>query len=344
MMKLLEIFEKLLLSPNVASQKPIFEKYDKNVQGNTAWERGTVASSILTPFRDFPELSEAKSRTGVAVATGGNPNIAQISARESAIQALVEAVIKVSCVGGIPLAATDCLNFGNPEKPDQMGEFVEGIEGLRLACTELDVPIVSGNVSLYNESSGQSIPPSTIVAVFGRVDDPQIVPTLEFKPNQTLFFLGSRSDHLGGSEFLKICKKEDTRLPHVDFSSLLEWLPLLRTATQKQLISSAIPLLRGGILAAVSQGCFQGKCGANIRISESFSEKVPQFLFCEDMGVVLTTSHPEKLRKLFGDQLHELGKTKKVFHLEIHSHSQKIASEDLTHLYEKWENKLRNIF
>lgn len=343
-MKIAEVLEKLLVSPNVASPRPIFEKYDKNVQGNTAWERGMTSCSIMTPFRDFPELSKKSSCTGVAVATGGNPNVARISAREAAKHAIVEGVIKVTCVGGVPLASTDCLNFGNPEKPDQMGEFVEGVEGLKEVCTELDVPIVSGNVSFYNESSGRSIPPSAIVAVFSRVDDPKTVPTLDLKPDQTLFYLGQRSENLGGSEFLKVCEKEDTRLPHIDFSSLKKWLPLLREAAQKNIISSALPILRGGLLTTLAQGCFEGACGAEITIPESFSQKVPQFLFSEGPGVIVATPDPETLKNLFGGELFPLGTTQKTFQLEIFFQESKIFAEDLTSMHQKWENKLREIF
>ncbi|MCF7917997.1 hypothetical protein K9L27_03300 [Candidatus Gracilibacteria bacterium] len=343
-MKLEEVFHALLSSPNIASQKPIFEKYDKNVQGNTAWERGAVAASIMTPFRDYLELSETKSKVGVAVASGGNPNIARISARTAAEHAVVEAIVKVSCVGGIPLAVTDCLNFGNPEKADQMGEFVEGVEGIKTVCEAFNIPIVSGNVSFYNESSGRSIPPSAIVSVFARVEDPSQIPCLALKSRETIFLVGERSNELGGSEFLKICHQIDTRLPQLNYKKLLSWLKILRDTHTQKIISAALPILRGGLLMTLAQGCFQGKCGAMLVVPSDALEKIPQFLFSEAPGVLITTEYPEKIRKFFGSFAQEIGKTTDLFHLEILSKSKKILTEDLTQSAERWENKLREIF
>lgn len=332
-------------SPNVVSQKPIFEKYDKNVQGNTVWERGKVAASVTVPFRDFPELSEKSSRTGLAVATGGNPSLARISARSAALNALMEATIKVSCVGGEPLAATDCLNFGNPEKSDQMGEFVEGIEGLRTACEVLDIPIVSGNVSLYNESSGRSIPPSALVTVFARVPDPKQVPMSFFPASeQTLFWVGPRSKNLGGSEFLRTCQKEDTRIPQLDFLEGKKWMKLLRQAAQKGILSAACPILRGGLLTAVATACIENHIGAEIKIPEEMQKDIPAFLFSESPGVILATSDPDHVSQLFGAQAFFLGKTISNFQLRIKNEDQEILSEDLTLYAEKWENTLREIF
>ena len=146
-----EVFQAIVDSPNVVSRKPIYEQYDKNVQGKTARERGCVAAGITTPFLDFPELAgQAKAGTGVAIGTGGNPYLGRIDAQAAAEYGIATAALKTACVGGQFLGATDCLNFGNPEKKHQMGELVSGIEGVKMACTQLDIPIVSGNVSLYN--------------------------------------------------------------------------------------------------------------------------------------------------------------------------------------------------
>jgi len=197
-------FEELLKSNNLVSRKPIYEKYDKNVQGNTAWERGDVAASITTCFRDFPELTDKNAQKGVVIATGGNPNIAKISVEKAAEMAIQEALLKLTCVGGVPLAATDCLNFGNPEKPDQMGQLVGGIKGVKTACETLEIPIVSGNVSLYNESNGKSIPPSALISIFGRVDEVSKVKKQAFQNiGDLIYYGGTRSNNFGGQNFFE---------------------------------------------------------------------------------------------------------------------------------------------
>ncbi len=341
-MKIPEIIEKLLSSPNIANTQPIYEKYDKNVQGNTARERGKVAASICTPFRDFDELPGDKSKTGVAIATGGNPNLAKIDAKAAAINAVCEATIKLACVGAIPLAATDCLNFGNPEKSEQMGEFVAGMEGVKEACEALEIPIVSGNVSLYNETRGKSIPPSAIISVFGRVDDPKQVPQLAFqKAGETIFCIRKRSDHLGGSEFLKVCEKEDFRIPEIDLVEVKNLASQLQKIATKNKISTANPILRGGLIVSVLKSCFKGNLGAEIQIP---TENVPGFLFGEDLGVIVTTKNPEPIKDTFGEEAIELGKTTKEFKIALAAESETLLDQSLDEWKNLWENELRKIF
>ncbi len=367
-MKIREALKKILVSPNGCSREPIFETYDKNVQGNTVWERGKVAASVITPFRDFPELSDKSSKTGVAIANGGNPNLAKVSARIAAENAVVEAVVKVSCVGGVPLALTDCLNFGNPEKKEQMGEFVAGVEGVKLACEALEIPVVSGNVSFYNESSGTSIPPSALVSVFARVDDPTKVPELDFKKEgETVFLVGARSEHLGGSALMEIANKKDTRIPEVDFKSTKKWLGRLQQVASLNLISSAYPIGLGGVLVALAKSSFENEIGVDIRMeNDPFDklragewrmtrstssgqanrkgENMVSFLFSEDAGVIISTSFPEKVQEIFGGDALEIGKTTKEFNLKIEHKTESVLNQELGALKELYQQGLREVF
>ncbi len=344
-MKIAAVLEKILVSPNGCSREPIFETYDKNVQGNTVHERGSVAASIVAPFRDFPELPERESRMGVAIATGGNPFLAKLSARAAAEHAVAEAVVKVSCVGGTPLAVTDCLNFGNPERPEQMGQFVEGIAGLRTACEALEIPIVSGNVSFYNESGGRGIPPSTLVTVFARVDFVERVPQLHFQnPNETIFLIGPRSAALGSSALLEVSGKKDSRFPQIDFPVFQKWVEKLRHVAALNLISTAHPITWGGAIAAVAQSCFDKKIGAEIELqSSSAAADESQFLFSEDVGVIVATKHPEKFREIFGKEAVEIGKTTADFSLRVFSDKEEILHQPLAPWKEKWEAGLRAV-
>lgn len=343
-MKIEEALEKILVSPNSCSREPIFETYDKNVQGNTVWERGKVSASIITPFRDFPELSEKGSKTGVAIANGGNPNLAKISARIAAENAVAEAVVKVSCVGGIPLALTDCLNFGNPEKKEQMGEFVAGVEGVKLACEALGIPVVSGNVSFYNESSGTSIPPSALVSVFARVDDPTKVPQLEFKKEgETIFLVGTRSKNLGGSALMDIAGKKDTRIPEVDFKRTKKWLERLQQVAGLNLISTAYPIGLGGVITTLAQASFANEIGVEIKL-ENLELTLPQFLFSEDIGVIISTSFAGKVQEIFGENAVEIGKTTRRFNLKVEQEDKVVLDEELSPFKKLWEQGLRDIF
>ncbi len=345
-MKIIEIIEKLCVSPNIASQKPIFEKYDKNVQGNTARERGDTIASIILPFRDFDELRLEDSKIGIAIATGGNPNIAKISPKYAAKNAVAEAATKIAMVGGEFLGVTDCLNFGNPEKPEQMGAFVSAIDGLKDACEQLQIPIVSGNVSFYNESRGKSIPPSAIVSVFGKVKDPQSTPSISFKKEgETIFLIGARNEDLGGSEFLRIIKKEDSKIPKVDLFSLKKWLSSLKKCVQNNDISTANFIGRGGLLMALLESSFKNELGFNLEIINSWSEeKILHFLFGEEIGVIITTPFPDKIQKEFGNNAFKIGHTRSDFKFEI-SHNDKIVFDTKLSSYKRiWMQTLSNIF
>lgn len=340
-MKIVDVFKKLLRSPNLVSQAPIYEKYDKNVQGNTVHERGQVAASITVPFRDFVELPEAPSKIGVAIATGGNPNLAKISAREATKSALAEAVVKLSCVGAFPLGATDCLNFGNPEKPEQMGAFVEGIEGLREVCEALKVPIVSGNVSLYNETRGTSIPPSALIAAFGRVDQVNEVPTLRLRnSDESLFLIGARSQNFGGSEFLNACEKEDARIPMVPLEAISDWTTKLRELATDNVISTAHPISSGGLLVTLAKACLGSDFGATVKIP---AEEVLAFLFSEDLGVLVATDKPEIIEEVFKNKAIRLGQVAETPRLLIFAGEEKVLDQDLLEVKTEWEDTLRDI-
>lgn len=342
-MTIKDTFEKLLSHPSLSSAQPIFETYDKNVQGNTAHERGKTVCSISTCFRDFPELPEKTAETSVAIATGGNPLLAKVSAKDAAIQAVTTCNYKLACVGATPLAATDCLNFGNPEKEDQMQELIDGIAGTKEACETLEIPIVSGNVSLYNESSGKSIPPSAIISVFGRVDDPHTVSPLAFqKAGQTVIVIGKRSANLGGSHLLNILKKEDTHLPEINLEITKEITKKIQKAATKKEFASINIIHQGGIARALFESTFGKNIGAQINIPAD--SEVPQFLFSEDLGALITTDNSEKIQEIFGEEAIIIGKTTEDFTLKISHNSQEIFAENLDEFKNTWENSLRKIF
>ena len=338
--ELKEALEKVLASPNVASKMPIYEKYDKNVQGNTVCERGKVVSSVITPFMDFEELDKKSKKIGVTIATGGKTLFALIDSKKAAEYAICQAALKVKAVGGIWLGATDCLNYGNPEKENQMSELVEGIKGIKKSCETLKIPIVSGNVSLYNESAGNSVPPSGLVSVFGRVDDVSKVPQLAFpKEKQTLWYVGGVPENLAGSEFLNIYGKEDTNLSNVDYKAFGKLCGFVEKSSQNKKVSVISPVESGGVWGNLCQSSFLGQKGFSLNLEENVLET----LFGENLGVLIATDSDYDLSKDFSDSI-KIGKTTDEYHFEIEVDHKTIAKGGLDDLEKIWNNKLREIF
>src|SRR5581483_12002458 len=154
------LFPQILAHRDVCSREPLYRRYDAVVRGCTVLPRGVADAGVLAPV--------AGSRLGMALAVAGNPRYGRIDPGYAAEAAVLEAVRRIVAVGARPIGLTDCLNFGHPRKPDQYGAFVAAVDGLTRAATELDLPFISGNVSLYNESAaGAPVPASAIVACIG---------------------------------------------------------------------------------------------------------------------------------------------------------------------------------
>ena len=180
----------LLASPNLASRAWIYRQYDQLVQSRT----------VRRPGLDAAVLQLRPSFRGLAISLDGAGRLAFLDPRAGGMLAVLEAVRNVACAGGHPLALTDCLNFGNPEKPEIAWELTEAIEGMALACEALGVPVVSGNVSLYNETDGLAIHPTPVVGCVGLVDDVRRVPG-HWREGDSVFLAGAPELRLDGSEY-----------------------------------------------------------------------------------------------------------------------------------------------
>lgn len=264
-----EIFCEVLGSENVASRKAMYEKYDKQVQGYVVLETGEADASVMTPFLDNEELGEKKF-VGLANALAGNPFYGDISAYWQGANATVASMRSVAAVGAYPQALTDCLNYGNPEKPDQMAELVDGIRGVSEALRgihlknhpEFATPVVSGNVSLYNEGAGGSIPPSAILACFGKIDDARKAVGMKFKnAGSNIFLIGERKDECGGSEYYRVMKKRGigdgvgANVPQPDFSTVEKEIFAMTDVVADGLVLAAHAISEGGLAVAVAEMC-----------------------------------------------------------------------------------------
>ncbi|MDH5596799.1 MAG: phosphoribosylformylglycinamidine synthase subunit PurL, partial [Candidatus Peregrinibacteria bacterium] len=216
-----KIFVQLLGAKNICSRKPVYNKYDKNVQGNTILEAGEADAGVIAPLLDMEGVSEAVQKTGVAISADGISRYSQISPYWQAANATVEAMRNVACVGAMPIAISDCLNYNNPEDPELLWEFEQGVQGIADACKGIELkeypgnatPIISGNVSLYN-----SVDATAIIGCAGRIEDfdKAITPQLKAAGNQ-LFLLGERRNELGASEFYHLLGHLGANVPTVDF-------------------------------------------------------------------------------------------------------------------------------
>ena len=254
-----ELFEKTLAHRDVCSRKPIYERYDSVVRGTTAIPSGYADAGLIVPIPGAP--------LAAALAVDGNPRYAKIDPRAAAEHAVLECVRNVVAVGTKPAGLTDCLNFGNPRIPAQMGQLVVSIDGLAHAARELGVAFVSGNVSLYNVSAqGAAVPPSAIVGCVGVTDDVAKTRTAGFKRSgSALVLLGSPSGELGGSVLADILKLEGAALPPIDYAQARAQIACLLRAYEIDAVHAAHDVSDGGLLVAIAEMAFASRSlGAEI--------------------------------------------------------------------------------
>jgi phosphoribosylformylglycinamidine synthase subunit PurL len=286
----------LLSSENIASRRSIYERYDKQVQGMTVVEAGEADAGVIAPLMDEKVSAELK-KTGAAFSTDGNPRYAMISAYWGAANAVVESMRNVAAVGAYPIAITDCLNYGNPEKQDQMNELKEGIEGIAAACKNIRLkkypraptPVISGNVSLYNESKNGHIPPSAIICCIGKIDDYDRAVTMQFKKaGSKIYLLGERKDELGGSEYYRMNGHLGANVPKPDFTEAEKEIYAVTDAAAAGLILAAHDISEGGLAVTLAEMSFggrgEGKTGFTIDL-----DKIPKKTLREDIKLFSET-------------------------------------------------------
>ncbi len=245
-----QLLARVVAHRDVCSRAPIFERFDGVVRGTTAIPRGFADAGVIVPIPGAP--------LAVALAVAGNPRYGRIDPQRAAELAVIEAASNVAAVGARPVGMTDCLNFGDPTDPRQLGEFVAAVDGLAHAARELGTPFVSGNVSLYNQSkAGRSVAPSPIVACVGTLADVSRCATSAFKrPGSVLRYIGTAQPALGGSVFAEVAGFTTTALPVPDYRRLRSALALLGAAFERNLLYAAHDVSDGGLLTAVAEMAF----------------------------------------------------------------------------------------
>ncbi|NBX65873.1 MAG: phosphoribosylformylglycinamidine synthase subunit PurL [Proteobacteria bacterium] len=280
---LVEALKKIIACPDVASKKWIYEQYDPIVRGETRYGPAQADAAVVR--------LDGKQKA-LVITSDCTPRYVQANPREGAKQAVAESWRNITATGGKPLAITNNLNFGNPEKPEIMGQFAESIEGMREACLALDYPVVSGNVSLYNETNGKAILPTPVIGGVGLIDDARKTVGLAYKEGDTLLLIGGATTHLGQSLFAReIHGTEAGDVPPVDLKHEKQTGDAVRTLIEAGLVSACHDISDGGVLTAIAEMALAANIGAKLDGPE-----IAAFWFGEDQGrYVVATSTPEKI-------------------------------------------------
>ncbi len=276
----------LMASSDLASRRWIWEQYDHLVMGNT----------IVRPGGDAGVVRVSGTNKGIAATTDCTPRYVMADPVEGGKQAVAEAYRNLCATGAKPLAITDNMNFGNPERPRIMGQFVGACQGIAQACITLDFPVVSGNVSLYNETNGVGIMPTPAIGGVGVISDLGHHATIAIKRDDSaLIMLGAATGELGQSLYLKTIEgREEGAPPPVDLDAEKRAGTLVRELIELGLIRTCHDIADGGLLVAVSEMCLAGNIGADLHLPESGSEVA--WLFGEDQGrYVIATRDPDKV-------------------------------------------------
>jgi phosphoribosylformylglycinamidine synthase len=280
---------KLLASGDLSSKRWIWEQYDFQVRTNT----------IAGPGSDAAIIRIKETGTSVAMSVDGNGRYCYLSPREGARLAVAECCRNLSTVGAVPVAATNCLNFGNPERPEIMAQLVEAIEGMGEACRFFDTPITGGNVSLYNETLGEGIYPTPVIGIVGLLKTAQPVPAAFQNPERSVILLGGLGEadavRFGSSQYAKVILNQLWGLPPaLDLDCEKRVQAAIREIVQAGLAESAHDLSDGGLAVALAECTFGGSHGAWIDLN---SDARPDWLLFHESPsrIVLSTAKPEEV-------------------------------------------------
>ncbi len=288
----------LLSHENIASKHRVFDSYDKQVQGRTLVEAGSSDAGIIAPFNspDYPE--EIRSR-GITLTTDQNPRINRLDPRLGGAMAVVESVTNTVASGALPAALSDCLCYGNPEKPDQMAQFAAGCIAVADTAKALNIPIIAGNVSLYNESRGTAVPPSPMIACLGTLHDISHALTQHFTGTDSgLFLLSCGTPGSMGSIYSEIIGETGGALPGYDLEALSSWTKVITEGAQRGLIRSCHDLSEGGIAVSLCEMTFRNSIGCTVDIHGP--QRLDLQLFGEGPGFIAEVGkdHEEQFLQL----------------------------------------------
>ncbi len=334
-------FIKLLSSPTIANKEWVFSQYDHMVQINTAILPGTGASLLRIK----------NSRKSIALTVDGNGLYSYLAPQNGGKIAVAEACRNLACIGAHPIGVTNCLNFGNPEKPEVMWQFKEVIEGIAQACQVFHIPVTGGNVSFYNETEGKSIHPTPVLGIVGLVDDISNTVLPEFKEEgSSIILLGENKEELGGSEYLRyLYNQEKGSPPQIDLNYEKRVQDMCIEAIKKRLVQSAHDISEGGLAVCLAECCLMSpsQIGCSVKLQDPI--RTDALLFGETQSRIIVSVKQDHVK-----QLHSLAKKKKVKttllgesggnRIIIKHHENKVIDVPVKDALSAWKQSIPNIF
>lgn len=264
----------LMGGPDLCSKRWIWQQYDSMV----------MADTVQGPGGDAAVVRVHGSNKGLALTTDCTPRYCSADPETGGAQAVAEAFRNLVAVGARPLAITDCLNFGNPERPEVMGQFVGCIRGMVRACQALDLPVVSGNVSFYNETNGRAIHPTPMIGAVGVIADLDHMKTLAIKGDgDVLLLIGETHGNLGASLYARdIARAESAAPPPIDLAMERRVGDLVRQLIDRDLINACHDVSDGGLYVALAEMALAGNLGVTLDVPSAPAAHV--WLFAEDQA------------------------------------------------------------
>ena len=285
-----DALKRLMACPDLASKRWVWEQYDHMVGADT----------VQRPGGDAGVVRVHGTSKGLAVTTDCTPRYVEADPVEGGKQAVAESWRNLAAVGAEPLAMTDNMNFGNPEKPRIMGQFAGAVEGMRQACSALAYPVVSGNVSLYNETGDTAVQPTPTVGGVGLLPELSAMARAAFpREDETIVLLGATEGHLGASLYLReLCGREDGAPPPVDLDAERRAGELARRLIAEGSVSACHDVSDGGLAAAVAEMALAGNVGAEMARPQGAKGPNHAWLYGEDQGrYCVTTAAPDAVRE-----------------------------------------------
>lgn len=326
----------ILASPTVASKAWVYDQYDYMVRTSTA----------VRPGSDAAVITIRGTRKALAMTTDCNGRYVYLDPEVGGKIAVSEAARNIVCSGAEPLAITDNLNFGSPEKPDIFWQMEKSVDGMAEACRVLDTPVIGGNVSLYNENTRGAIYPTPVVGMVGLVHDTDHITTQGFKnEGDIIFVLGDTFAELGGSEFQKVLHNvTEGRPPALDLEIEKKLLGSVLSAIQSGLVQSAHDLSEGGLSVALAESCISGKLGATVAL-DGEGLRHDLLLFSESQSRILLSATPAQADALEshiqsqGVPVRRIGQVQGT-ELQIQVDGKQVLAEQVSNLRQVWEDAI----
>ena len=340
-----EVLIKIFKNPNMASKKWIWEQYDCSVMGDTVLSSGQSDAAIVKIHGTENRNSLGK---GIAMTTDCTPRYVEANPIQGGMQAVCEAARNIAASGAKPLAITNNLNFGNPEKKDIMGQIVGAIKGISKAASFLNTPIVSGNVSLYNETNGKGIIPTPVIGMVGIIDEVENCLGLNAKEGNHLLVLGQSEEFvegwIGSTIYQETINGEfEGAPPPIDLAKEKVIIDTILTLNQEKLLTGAHDISDGGLLPSICEMLFKNNLGINLNIPEALSSKssrdilLHSWCFGEDQGRIIVATNDLDKVKLFLNKnsidYYTLGKVNSTSNLNVKNITT-ISIKDIKDLYE----------